>query len=180
MKRLAGNRSPRWALWERFEVPNLDDPAQTYLARLRIVQTPWFALYLHRMDGPDSRPTLHDHPWNFLSVVLRGGYIERRLDPTTMTVDEHRVVRRWNRMRTHDAHAITSLLRVPTWTLLLVGARRRTWGYLEPTPGRQFHHWTWTPYDKHRHAHEFDRAMAQRKASQPQTLAEEWEQHPSW
>lgn len=162
MKRLAGNRSARWAFMERFEVPNLDRPEQTYLSRLRIVQTPWFALYLHRMDGPDSRPTLHDHPWNFLSVVLRGGYIERRLDPRTMTVDEHRVVHRWNRMCTHDAHAITSLLRLPTWTLLFVGVRRRTWGYWEG-PVSDDQRWRWTPFNTHRHAYEFDRAMAARK-----------------
>ena len=163
MKRLAANRSPRWAFMERFEVPNLDDPTQTYLSRLRIVQTPWCALYLHRMDGPDSRPTLHDHPWNFVSLILRGGYVERRLDPTTMRVTERHRVRWVNRVRTHDAHAITTLLRVPTWTLLLVGPRRRTWGYWEPRPGRQFHDWKWTPYDKHAHAHEFDRAMAARQ-----------------
>lgn len=162
MRRLAGNRSPRWAFMERFEVPNLDDPTQTYLARLRIIQTPWFAVYLHRMDGPDSRLTLHDHPWNFVSLVLRGGYIERRLDPITMNVHEHRVVRHVNRMRTHDAHAIRSLLRVPTWTLMLVGPRRRTWGYLHRF---QLTAWHWTEYSKHRHAYEFDRAMAARKAA---------------
>lgn len=61
-RRLAGNRSPMWAFMERFVIPNLDDPSETYLTRWRIVQTPWFAIFLHRMDGPDSRPTLHDHP----------------------------------------------------------------------------------------------------------------------
>ena len=154
---------------ERFEIPNLDHPEQTYLSRLRIVQTPWFALYLHRMDGPDSRPTLHDHPWNFVSLILRGGYVERRLDPATMRVTERHRVRWVNRVRTHDAHAITALLRVPTWTLLLVGPRRRTWGYWEVDDrdlGRQFAHrrrWTWTEFDKHPHAEEFDRAMAARR-----------------
>ena len=163
-KPLASGRSARWAFMERFEVPNLDNPEQTYLSRLRIIQTPWFALYLHRMDGPDSRPTLHDHPWNFLSVVLRGGYIERRLDPTTMEVDEAHRVRWVNRMRTHDAHAIVRLLRVPTWTLLFVGARRRTWGYFEG-PLSDDRRWRWTEFDKHRHAREFDAAMARRKAA---------------
>lgn len=159
--KLAGGRSPRWAFMERFEIPNLDDPSQTYLSRIRIVQTPWFALYLHRMDGPDSRPTLHDHPWNFLSVVLRGGYIERRLDPHTMLVDENHRVRRINRVRTHDAHAIKTLLRVPTWTLMLVGPRCRTWGYLEHR--FNLNAWHWTEFNLHRHAGEFDRAMAQRE-----------------
>ena len=129
------------------------------------MQTPWFSLFLHRMDGPDSRPTLHDHPWNFLSVVLRGGYIERRLDPATMEVREGHTVRHVNHMRTHDAHAIVSLLRWPTWTLLLVGARRRTWGYWERNPYGIDGEWTWTEFDKHSHNDLFDAAMAARRGA---------------
>src|SRR3954452_12681330 len=117
--RLASNRSPRWAFMERFEVPNYDSDGN-YLTRWRIVQTPWFGVFLHRFDGPDPRPTLHDHPWNFVSFVVRGGYTERRLDPADMTVNEHHRVGRVNVMRTHDAHAIVRLWRVPTWTLMLV------------------------------------------------------------
>lgn len=160
MKRLASNRSPKWALMEKFVVPNFDTDDETYLTRWRLIQTPWFGIYLHRIGTPDSRPTLHDHPWNFTAFVLCGGYIERRLDPLTMEVDEDHRVRFVNRMRTHDAHAITRLFRVPTWTLVLVGARRRTWGYLE---GNARHWWTWTEFDKHPHADEFDEAMQRRR-----------------
>ena len=115
------------------------------------------------MDAPDSRPTLHDHPWRFLSVVLRGGYTERRLDPRTMEVNEAHRVRWFNRMRTCDYHAIVKLARTPTWTLLFVGPRVRTWGYLEPLPVRRGQ-WRWTEFDKHPHAREFDAALARRKA----------------
>lgn len=163
MKLLANRRSPRWAFMERFEVPNYDDDTN-YLVRIRLVQTPWFGLYLHRFEGPDPRSTLHDHPWPFLSVVLRGGYIERRLDPETMEVDEAHEVRWINRLRTHDAHAIVRLLRVPTWTLMVVGRRVRTWGYLEPAgynPAGPS--WRWTPFDRHPHATEFDRALERRR-----------------
>lgn len=162
-KRLANNRSARWAFMERFEVPDYDGDGN-YLTRWRIVQTPWFALYLHRFDGPDPRSTLHDHPWNFLAVVLRGGYVERRLNPQTMTVNESHRVRWVNRVRTHDAHAIMRLLRVPTWTLLLVGRRQRTWGYFEPEPHPWSDVWNWTEFSRHRHADEFDAAMARRRA----------------
>lgn len=161
-RKLASGRNPQWAFLDRFEVPDYDHPERNYLTRWRIVQTPWFGLYLHRLDGPDPRATLHDHPWNFTSLVLRGGYVERRLDPSTLDVDEGREVRWVNRLRTHDAHAIVRLLRVPTWTLLFVGARRRTWGYLDG-PMSDDRRWRWTPFDTHRHAHEFDRAMARRR-----------------
>jgi hypothetical protein len=107
---------------------------------------------LHRMDGPDARDTLHDHPFSFVSVVLRGGYVERRLDPRTMTVDG-RTVEHVNRVRAGiDAHAICELLRVPTWTLLFIGRPRRTWGFWQETeylnedlPAGAM--WTWTKHD---------------------------------
>lgn len=160
---LASRRSPRWAFMERFVVPDYDSDGD-YLVRLRIIQTPLFGIYLHRFDGPDPRPTLHDHPWNFTSIVLRGGYVERRLDPITMEVNETHRVRWTNRIKTHDAHAIMRLLRVPTWTLMLVGRRVRTWGYLE---SNDFGEWLWTEFDKHRHAREFDAAIARRTERLP-------------
>jgi len=150
-----------WAFMKRFVVPHFDSD-DDYLRRLRIVETPLFGLYLHRIGTPDSRPTLHDHPWNFTAFVLRGGYTERRLDPKTMRVCARRV-RHVNRMRTHDFHAITELLRVPTWTLVFVGRRARTWGYLEEI-GWPNQHWMWTAFDQHPHNDEFVAAL-QRRAS---------------
>lgn len=144
--------SVRWAFMERFEVPDLDEPERLYLSRLRLIQTPWFGVYLHRFDGPDSRDTLHDHPWSFVSFILRGGYEERREYGGPL----HRVTR-INVKRATDLHYIDHLLRTPTWSLMLVGPRRRTWGYRDRDG-------TWTAYDAHLHAEEYDRAMIARSA----------------
>ena len=144
---MASGRTP-WALWERFQVPDLDDPSKLYLDRLRIISTPWFGIYLHRFNGPDSRPTLHDHPWRFLSIILRGGYDEVR--PTGL-----RRVRFINLMRRGDVHYIERLHRTPTWSLMVVGRRLRKWGYVEPAENG----YTWTAFDKHRHSDEFLAAL---------------------
>lgn len=149
-----------WAFMERFEVPDYDDPDVLYLTRWRLIQTPWFGIYLHRLGGPDPRPTLHDHPWPFVSLILRGGYVESRLDPMTRDVRQHTVTR-LNFMGLQGAHSIRRLFRTPTWTLLLVGRRVRTWGYLEG-PLSDDRRWRWTEFNKHRHAQEFDKAMAAR------------------
>lgn len=156
------NRGPaNWAFMTRFDVPNFDDPTKNYLERLRIVQTPWWGVYLHRLGTPDSRPTLHDHPWSFLSIILRGGYHENRLDTKTRTVvSRHR--RFVNVMRRDDAHSIMTLDRTPTWTLLFVGKRRRKWGYWRELPAGVRGTWTWTPFDTDVHAEEFDEAMRNR------------------
>lgn len=164
-RQLASGRSPRWAFMERFEVPQYDGDG-LYLTRWRLIQTPMFGIYLHRFTGPDPRPTLHDHPWKFLSIVLRGGYTERRLDQTTLEVDEQHHVRRVNYMPPGGAHAIMSLDRNPTWTLMFVGKRRRTWGYLERSefafPSLR-NAWIWTEFDKHRHGDEFVAALERRR-----------------
>ena len=141
----------RWAFMERIDVPDYDDPERNYLTRWRLVQTPLFAIYLHRFDGPDPRPTLHDHPWPFASIVLAGGYDERR----TYATDPAVKVRRLNVKRATDLHWITRLHRTPTWTLMLVGRRRRDWGYLDPDG-------TWTRFDRHPHDQEFRAAMERR------------------
>jgi hypothetical protein len=168
----------RWAFMERFEVPdydNEDDPDRNYLTRLRIIQTPWFGIYLHRFDAPDPRPTLHDHPWNFRSLVLRGGYVEADCYSTSpgkvpagrndwgIPVESLRTHGGWvrftrgkvNAKRAEGLHTIVELLRVPTWTLMLVGRRRRVWGYTDPDG-------TWTAFDRHPNAVAFDAAMARR------------------
>lgn len=173
--KLASNRSPNWAFMQRFEVPNYDSDGN-YLTRWRVIQTPWFGIYVHRFDGPDPRPTLHDHPWNFRSLVLLGGYVEAtaysdvRQPPVnppfgwpSQTLREHSEwttykARSLNRKSARDLHTIVHLLRVPTWTLMFVGRRERVWGYVDRDG-------TWTAFDEHRHNLEFQNALARRNAS---------------
>lgn len=137
------NRSGNWAFMEPMELVRPD--GTRYLARMRIVQTPWFALYFHAMEAPDPGLDLHDHPWPFISWVLRGGYTEIRADTreagrvfsdAAMSIPSARQNhRRWMSMklfRMDEAHTIYRLDKSPTWTLMLVGRRRRQWGFYTP------------------------------------------------
>jgi hypothetical protein len=169
--KLASGRSPNWAIWEKFTIPNYSTPdaEDDYLVRWRIIQTPWFGIYLHRIETPDPRPTLHDHPWPFLAVVLRGGYDEMRRDTHDISGDwrgagndiaryaNPHVVRRVNLMRLDHLHWISRLHRTPTWTLVFVGRRSRIWGYLDRDG-------TWTDFLTHPHNREFQAVMEKRKA----------------
>ena len=132
-----GQRSPRWALWSRMTIPCQD--GLVYLVRLRIVQTPWFGVYLHDIHEPDNDPHPHDHPWTFVSIVLRGGYHEelscvwpgRRIRSWPHRWEKKRG--RWSvhRMNQSLAHRITHV-RPRTKTLVLVGPRRSEWGFYAP------------------------------------------------
>lgn len=151
------NSSSRWGFMKRMTLRRADGKA--YLDRLRIVQTPWFGIYLHRMEATDPGRDLHDHPWPFATFVLRGGYHEWRapirtaglladcaeLYPKTAKPGhvETRVPGRPRRMRLDEAHTIFELLRVPTWTLVFVGRRVRNWGFYVPATagvGHYVHH----------------------------------------
>jgi hypothetical protein len=145
--RATGLRSPRWAFMRRFTLTTAE--GDTYLDRLRIVETPWFGVYLHRLGTPDPGVDLHDHPWPFVSVILRGGYHEavaetrlapeyaRRAEAMPMADFMRGFPRTWragsvHRLRLTQCHRITGLLRAPTWTLILVGRRQQPWGFYTP------------------------------------------------
>lgn len=62
-----------WRLFKRVVIGPESDP---YLVRYILIKTPWGGLYLHHMIRSDYERALHDHPWDFTSVVLKGGYYE--------------------------------------------------------------------------------------------------------
>lgn len=129
--------SPRWALLEGFQVAKNDRP---YLDRLRLVQTPLFGVYLHRIHVPDADRDPHDHPWWFASLVLSGGYDELVWDhPEDISYASRRdMIRRartrargrWSlrTIRRTQAHMITDVSG-QLWTLVLTGPRRSSWGF---------------------------------------------------
>lgn len=125
---------PRWEFMRRREIS--DHRGGVYLRRWTLLETPWFAFYLHKMLGPDADRWLHDHPFRFLSVVLRGGYDEE----VHAEGNEERV--RWFSVKGSSTfHRIVRLHRRPTWTLVLRGRRHKEWGFLTPN-GWQAHHET--------------------------------------
>lgn len=118
----------RWAFMEGMDIGADGDP---YLDRLRIVQTPWFGVYLHHIHRPDKDRDPHDHPWPFISLVLTGSYREvvwaDKLYPGYSFSRERR---RWSVARTRQlsAHMITGITG-PLWTLVVTGPRRGEWGF---------------------------------------------------
>lgn len=127
-----GQRSPRWAFMSKMEIPSKKNDGELYLVRLRIVQTPWFGVYLHNINEPDFDRDPHDHPWNFLSFIVRGGYTERIwARPADRRLGSYQ--RRWNRFTWHrmtmeKAHQIEEV-QPNTVSLILTGPRTRNWGF---------------------------------------------------
>lgn len=140
----------RWALLARYDIPDIDNPDDIYLTRWRIIETPWFSLKLHRIRRPDNDRALHDHPWPFTTLILRGGYLEEipagnceQYFPDSWLTDH--LMRRPGeiiRHRADDLHRIHRLPNGDAWTLVACGPRAREWGFQEG-PGL-----AWVPWQR--------------------------------
>ena len=127
----------RWGICSVHRIGTAGDP---YLDRYRLLQTPWFGIYLHRIHRPDLEPDGHDHPWWFWRLVLWGAYTERfwpNKDNPGWYCTWHL---RWLSMgtfRRDAAHRITWASQ-PVWTLVVVGRDHDEWGFW---PGGQYVRW---------------------------------------
>lgn len=100
------------------------------------------ALYLHHFRCSDAR-SMHDHPKRFVTIGLKGGYVEESLVqfPLLQTCWTGRVRQRfvapW--IRAFGAHHIHRTRVSPRgcWTLAYVGPRVREWGFVHR--GRWIH-----------------------------------------
>lgn len=114
--------------WGKFEYRS-DLIARDYMRRW-VIFTPWGAARLHCILRGDDRAALHDHPMDFKSLILRGGYIEHTPDrPPRRFLPGDVVVK-----RAEDLHAL-ELIDGPAWTLVLAGPLRREWGFMTPDEG---------------------------------------------
>jgi hypothetical protein len=116
---------------KRFYIGGLDNP---YMIRWFVIpRNPWFNIYLHKFCRDDDDRALHDHPWWFISIMLKGSYIEHRSGKPSLirhalsfafrpAVAQHRI-----ELFRDDHGAI-----IPCWTLVITGRKKRTWGFWCP------------------------------------------------
>jgi hypothetical protein len=94
------------------------------LRRWKIEIGSWFSIRLHHWVEGDPEKYQHKHPWNFLTIVLRGGYDD---------VGEGRPVDHVRaptiRYRTKDwRHAVVNCL-PGTWTVVITGRVIDKWRF---------------------------------------------------
>lgn len=123
-----------------------DDP---YLRRWYLIpRNPFLNVYLHNFLRSDDDRALHDHPWWFISLMIRGEYDEvtesgvkrRRAGSIAYRPAEwrHRVqlLRKWVEDGREDQRArggplvrYWSTPEQPCWTVIVTGRRSRMWGF---------------------------------------------------
>jgi hypothetical protein len=133
----------RWGVMSRLVIGK---PGSPMLQRIRLIQTPWFGVYIHFIYREDRDRDVHDHPWPFATLVLRGGYDEEIVPFPHIDLDLHRRAERWNRWSFHRfpverAHKITSV-KPRTTTLVFVGKPTgREWRFWTPAGPVQWDHY---------------------------------------
>lgn len=156
--RVAGKRPPNF-------VVGADDPAGAYLRRWYLIpRNRFFNAYLHNFLRSDDDRALHDHPWHWVSLLLRGNYIEHTI--AAGGVHRQRLrhtggVKVCGPTAAHRVEVITAssphapaVIRnraaigliehdapLPCWTLFITGPRVRDWGFHCPLQG-------WIPWQR--------------------------------
>lgn len=122
-----------------------------------ILRTPWGTLRIHNILRSDLDRDLHDHPFDFTSFLMKGGYYETTrwvcvdagtvapeertksaLHPFTAepghkvgdVIEHERYHPRFSviRRKAEDLHKLR--LDKPVWTLVITGPWKRRWGFM--------------------------------------------------
>ena len=99
----------------------------------KLLQLCGIAARVHHILRSDAGRDPHDHPWPYLTVILKGGYFEECFDEEGAPIDT-----RWRGAGSILFRRANSLhkLRVPSgetaWTLFITGKKQQTWGFKPP------------------------------------------------
>jgi hypothetical protein len=99
-----------------------------------------FNITLHKVLVSDE-PTLHDHPWNWGAMILKGGYWEHIpiISQEGAVVGSTRVWRGPGSIRFRKAKDLHWLElekdkdgnEIPCWSLFFMGKKRKEWGFVD-------------------------------------------------
>lgn len=111
-----------------FQIENIvRGDEQPYLWRLIIFRCHWFSIMLHVFQDSDD-DCLHDHPWDFVSIILLGGYYERDGDNKLTWYSAGSILRR----KADWKHQVVLHKKQKAVTLIITTGKKRSWGFWSP------------------------------------------------
>ena len=116
-----------------------------------------FNVTLHKIVRSDD-PIMHDHPWSYMTIVIKGGYWEH----TPVFNNEDKMIAEFQTWRgpgsiiyrkANEYHWLELEDGKPATTLFFMGSQQREWGFLVETK-KGLHRWIkytdylsdWKPY----------------------------------
>lgn len=109
-----------------------------YMRRWLFGSKKWYGLRVHCIERSDADRELHDHPFSFVTLIVRGGYWEHTADgqrkwygPGSILFRSAEVLHRieLGRMPGHLDGWVYAQDK-PAWTIVIRGPYRRKWGFL--------------------------------------------------
>lgn len=100
-----------------------------------VLQSLGIAVRVHKILRSDDSRAFHNHPWSFVSIILKGEYIEVTpeytkdgfyLEPLYTYYAEGSLLHRPD----NYFHRLELLNCQPVWTLFITGRKKRIWGFL--------------------------------------------------
>jgi hypothetical protein len=143
MKIFTPNKFESQFLWIKKKVITRFDN-EPYLIRYTLLTTPWFSVKIHKILQSDDA-CLHDHPWSFLSIVLKNGYKEYyhhweykdhpdvgNPDYTSILTIKSKTIKAPAILfrRARWAHRLE--IDKPATTLVITFKKQRMWGFFTP------------------------------------------------
>lgn len=115
---------------DRYRIIYDRDGTTPYMERYYLLfknRPSWFPfnITLHKICLSDL-PVLHDHPWPYAALILKGGYIEHtkyRLDARNPGSFRIRGAEQYHWLELPEGQVC--------WSLFFMGKRRREWGFLK-------------------------------------------------
>lgn len=92
--------------------------------RFTLLKTPWFRIFLHKLNAPQWHPECHDHPWSFVAILLKSGYDEM--------LENGRIYHRRPGMILHRPAEFIHNVITPygtSWSIIFAGSHNRDWGF---------------------------------------------------
>ncbi len=135
-------------------LPERNWAVNPYLIRYTLLSCKYFTIKIHKalMSDPDEP---HDHPWNYISLILKGGYYEERtvIKERTILVGIGDTELRKEKIKSSkfyrpgsilyrrgdQLHRLILKMNKPSWSLILTFKKWRKWGYIDRSG-------EWKPY----------------------------------
>ncbi len=117
---------------------------QHYMKRWKFMPDWLPGFRLHKILISDQGPELHDHPFSFITFILRGGYYEYLNNGTKIWHGPGSILIRpaetMHRIELEYSHLRGYGLERPAWTFVLRSRYFREWGFL--TLLGKWQHWS--------------------------------------
>lgn len=96
-----------------------------YLIRYTLLFTPqWCQVKIHNILISDHI-CLHDHPWSFITLLIKGGYVE-------YSEKGSKVYSRFSLLFRPAKYLHRLEIHQPVWSIVITFKKARVWGFLTP------------------------------------------------